>query len=264
MLMAFALAVLVIAASTLEACSVDSKGFGDVDAGAGGKGQGGAVGGGGSKASGGTVGSGGAVGTGGTEASGGRAGTGGVGVGSGGLGEGSGGSGAGGGPGGSGADGGKGAGADGGKGSGAAGGKATGGGPGGSSTGGTGAEGGSSVGGKDGGSGGQAGDKKHCDMLVSDYANALPEARACTPGAPMQCKQTAPTSLSSCFDCPTYVNDATKLTQIRAQWQMLGCNNPVGLCPAIACVLPGVAVCAPTDASSPGGECTGSLLTPAN
>jgi hypothetical protein len=256
-LLAVTLASLVVAASTLEACSVDSKGFGDVDAGVGGKGQGGGVGGGGSKGSGGNVSSGGAIGTGGMEASGGHPGTGGVGMGSGGLGDGSGGAGTGGGgPGGSGADGGK--------GSGAAGGKATGGGPGGSSTGGTGAEGGSATGGKDGGSGGQAGDKKHCDMLVSDYANALPEARACTPGATMQCKQTAPASLSSCFGCPTYVNDATKLTQIRAQWQNLGCNNPVGPCPAIACVLPGVAVCAPTDASSPGGECMGTLLTPAN
>jgi hypothetical protein len=89
----------------------------------------------------------------------------------------------------------------------------------------------------------------------------MTEARACTPGAANQCQVLVQTSLSVCPGCSTYVNDATKLDEIRAAWTSAGCGNVAIACPAIACVLPGPSTCAPTDSGPPGGTCTIGVLT---
>ena len=90
-----------------------------------------------------------------------------------------------------------------------------------------------------------------CKTLTVEYEAALAEARRCNPGAnALQCQATAPYSLP-CPSCSTHVQDASKLTAIRARWNASGCKG--GICPAIACVLPGMGVCIPTDGG--GGTC---------
>ena len=100
-------------------------------------------------------------------------------------------------------------------------------------------------------------------MLVADYAEALTEARVCTPGAPMQCRQNASAGLNGCYGCPVFVNDATKLNEIRDEWLAKRCNLPIAFCPAIACVAPGPPTCTPRPGGAPGGQCdAGLVVTP--
>lgn len=107
----------------------------------------------------------------------------------------------------------------------------TGGGSGGGLTGGAGGSAGGS-----GGAGGQPADGgKSCDQLVSDYDAAMVGARACTPGADNQCAQLVAPTLAACTLCQRYVNDATALNAIRAQWLAQGCLIPVP-CPQILCL----------------------------
>jgi len=97
---------------------------------------------------------------------------------------------------------------------------------------------------------------------VSEYAAAMPEARACTPGAANQCQVLVETTLSVCPGCSTYVNDATKLNEIRQAWTNAGCAAVTGIaCPAILCIAPGPVTCAATDSGPPGGTCTIGLAT---
>ena len=249
---------LVVAAATWSAltvagCSVDSKGFGGVDAGGGGTGTGATSASGGS--SGGTSG-----GSGGVNGSGGVSATGGTSPGSGGA-HASGGSPGSAGHGGSGgvaAGGHVGSGGTGAGGRVGSGGTAGGAGHEGSGSGGKMGTGGSGGKGGQGGTGGQGAET--CDQYVADYANALAEARACTVGATDQCQQNAPGTLSYCTGCPqVVVNDAAPLTAIRAQWTAAGCAVPT-VCPAIACVVPSMRTCVATDAGPSGGICQASLL----
>lgn len=263
--------LLLCAALLVAGCSVDSRGFGGLDAGLGGAtvgtggktasggifgnggapGAGGTPGSGGAHASGGTLGSGGKTGGGGKTGSGGAIGNGGSAIGgvtgsggNGGFSTGSGGAG----PGGHSGTGGSGDGGHGGIGTG---GKSMG--TGGSAgTPGTGGVGGG------GGQGGQGGDSRACAQLVDEYAKALEEARACTPGATDQCQFMASPVLSSCNSCPQVaVDDTSQLTAIRSQYFARGCATAT-LCPAIACVIPGTRTCAPTDSGAPGGICQSS------
>lgn len=95
-----------------------------------------------------------------------------------------------------------------------------------------------------------------CKDLISSYEAALVEAKRCNPTASAPtCQSTAPSSLP-CPGCSTRVEDATKLTEIRMQWASAGCKG--GLCPAIACILPGAPACIATD--SGGGVCGSSGL----
>ena len=175
-----------------------------------------------------------------------------------------------GGAGGASATGGAGGGATGGAGGGAtggAGGGATGSGGHAGAGGGTGTGGSAGAGGHPtGGQGGQAVDSGvSCAELASEYGAALPEAEACTPGAASQCQQLVSTSLGAC-SCQHYVQDATTLNAIRAQWTSQGCAAPVTtavvIC-AIACVSPGTAgSCVASDGAAPGGVCAG-IFTPA-
>ena len=101
-----------------------------------------------------------------------------------------------------------------------------------------------------------------CADYVSEYAAAMPEARACTPGAANQCQVLVETTLSVCPGCSTYVNDATKLNEIRQAWTNAGCAAVTGIaCPAILCIAPGPVTCAATDSGPPGGTCTIGLAT---
>ena len=64
-----------------------------------------------------------------------------------------------------------------------------------------------------------------------DYVNALPAAKDCTYGVTGQCKQLVASSLTC--GCQVYVNDATTLNAIKAQYMSQGCGGPI--C-NIACV----------------------------
>jgi hypothetical protein len=84
------------------------------------------------------------------------------------------------------------------------------------------------------------------------------EAKRCNPGLNrLTCQETAPSSLP-CGGCTTHVEDTTELNAIRAKWNAANCKS--GICPAIACVLPGVGTCFPTDGG--GGVCGSAYPVP--
>jgi hypothetical protein len=56
----------------------------------------------------------------------------------------------------------------------------------------------------------------------------------------IQCQATASPSLP-CPGCVSHVQNTTTLDQIRAKWQMAGCQS--GPCPGIACIAPGTGAC---------------------
>jgi hypothetical protein len=94
-----------------------------------------------------------------------------------------------------------------------------------------------------------------CSDLESQYSAALTEARSCTVHANGQCAQSASGSLSVCFsNCLIFVNDATTLNALKAEWLQAGCANqgPVA-CPAIACLQPAQGNCVAGDGG--GGVC---------
>ncbi|HVT10312.1 MAG TPA: hypothetical protein VHO67_22785, partial [Polyangia bacterium] len=91
-------------------------------------------------------------------------------------------------------------------------------------------------------SGAGGGPGQTCAQIESAYATALTDAKACTIGAGMQCRQLADTSIA-CPGCKVYVNDTTELAALKAQWTSSGCALSRGVCPAIACVVPSPASC---------------------
>lgn len=118
-----------------------------------------------------------------------------------------------------------------------------------------------------GGAVGTGGDKgnndggESCGQLESDYANALTDARSCTPGAQNQCQKLVDSSIS-CPGCKQYVNDTTTLDAITAAWDAANCGATPHACPAIACVVPTTVTCVATSSdngpnagASPGGTC---------
>ena len=224
------------------ACSVNSSNL-DLDAGTCPR----CVGTGGASASGGQVGSGGASATGSASATGGQVGSGGDGqsggtIGTGGSGQsggavGTGGSGQSGGTTGTGGDG------------------QTGGNNG---KGGNNGNGGNSGKGGNNGSGGQGG-AETCDMLATDYANALTTARKCTVGAPNQCQQLVDDTIG-CSNCREYVEDASMLNALEAKWTNQGCATG-HVCSNILCVTPATSCVAPNPGAGPGGAgmCESSL-----
>ncbi|HSZ82308.1 MAG TPA: hypothetical protein VLA14_08500 [Polyangia bacterium] len=94
-----------------------------------------------------------------------------------------------------------------------------------------------------------------CSDLESQYGAAVTAARGCTVSASGQCAQSASGELSACFsNCLIFVNDATALNALKAQWLQAGCaNQGVIACPAIACVQPAQGRCVAGDGG--GGVC---------
>lgn len=94
----------------------------------------------------------------------------------------------------------------------------------------------------------------YCRSLSEQYAAALAEAKQCNPLAKsIQCQVTANRSLP-CGGCMTHVQDNSKLTELQMKWTSTGCR--AGLCPAIACIQPGVGQCVANDGGGGGGTCT--------
>ena len=91
--------------------------------------------------------------------------------------------------------------------------------------------GGSATGGQTGTGGNKGTGGQTCQQLAMDYVNALPAAKDCTYGVTGQCKQLVASSLTC--GCQVYVNDATTLNAIKAQYTSQGCGGPI--C-NIACV----------------------------
>jgi hypothetical protein len=93
-----------------------------------------------------------------------------------------------------------------------------------------------------------------CSDLESQYGDALAAARSCSVTTSGQCTQTASGDLSPCFsNCLIFVNDATTLNALKAQWLQAGCAEGVYACPAIACVQPSHGQCVAGDGG--GGVC---------
>ena len=109
-----------------------------------------------------------------------------------------------------------------------------------------------------GGAGGATG--ATCSDLAAQYSTALTAARSCTVGAAGQCAQMVSGSLSVCFsNCQTFVNDASTLNTLKAQWLADGCANqgPIA-CPAIACLQPTQGRCVAGDGG--GATCMSAQL----
>jgi hypothetical protein len=109
-----------------------------------------------------------------------------------------------------------------------------------------------------GGAGGATG--ATCSDLAAQYSTALTAARSCTAGAAGQCAQMVSGSLSVCFsNCQTFVNNASTLNTLKAQWLADGCANqgPVA-CPAIACLQPTQGRCVAGDGG--GATCMSAQL----
>jgi hypothetical protein len=114
------------------------------------------------------------------------------------------------------------------------------------------------------GMGGSAGSgmKPDCAALEKDYSTTLQQAEACNPDSgKTQCTSMEANDLT-CPNCSVYVNpdneaDIMHLAELRQQ----AGNHCVTPCPAIACVLPPSARCAPVAGSKSAGRCTGGPLT---
>lgn len=127
-------------------------------------------------------------------------------------------------------------------------------------TGGNGQSGGNNGTGGSNGTGGQGG-AETCDMLATDYSNAMTAAKKCTVGGFNQCRQLVNDTIG-CSNCREYVNDATMLNALETQWANQGCANG-HLCSAIACVTPSTS-CVADSSSGPGpgsgaGTCQNNL-----
>src|SRR5450631_1887312 len=122
-------------------------------------------------------------------------------------------------------------------------------------TGGNKGTGGSASGGQTGTGGNKGTGGGTCQQLAMDYVNALPAAKDCTYGVTGQCQQLVASSLSC--GCQVYVNDATTLNAIKAQYMSQGCGGPICNISCVAgpasCTLP---VATPRG-SGPGGAGTG-------
>jgi hypothetical protein len=90
-----------------------------------------------------------------------------------------------------------------------------------------------------------------CSDLSSQYQTALATARSCMLNTSGQCTQMVSGDLSPCFsNCQIFVNDATALNPLKAQWLQAGCNEGVFACPAIACAQPRSGDCVAADGGS--------------
>ncbi|MFH1131764.1 MAG: hypothetical protein V1754_10535 [Pseudomonadota bacterium] len=89
----------------------------------------------------------------------------------------------------------------------------------------------------------QSGDmaESTCEQIEVAYLKELPLAKKCTPGAGIpQCSDKVENELSC--PCPTFVNNATVLNQLKAQWDGKGCISDKA-CPPIPCPDPTSAGC---------------------
>jgi hypothetical protein len=79
----------------------------------------------------------------------------------------------------------------------------------------------------------QAGKETQCWALNNTYLAAVQAALKCQPGGTGQCAE----ATSDCLDCPCpiYVNDATALVPLQAQWKADGCDTLLWACPAVLC-----------------------------
>jgi hypothetical protein len=133
----------------------------------------------------------------------------------------------------------------------------TGGQAGGAAGGGAAGKGGSGTAGSGGGTGGAGGDTT-CSDLETAYTKALKNAKTCDATKTGQCQDLVGSSLA-CAGCQTHVNDTTKLTELQKQWTAAGCDTPIRVCPALACVAPDTGVCS---SGTNGDSCTDQVLTP--
>jgi hypothetical protein len=122
--------------------------------------------------------------------------------------------------------------------------------------------GGQSGSGASGGTGGSPGDAGlgSCADLQNAYEDTLDTVRACTVGSSTDCQQLVRSTLTCnpSGNCKTYVNDATRLEAIAAQWDQAGCANFAVGCPRVTCVVPTSGMCIATD-GGPGFCSSGSI-----
>ena len=115
--------------------------------------------------------------------------------------------------------------------------------------------GGSATGGQTGTGGNKGTGGETCQQLAMDYVNALPTAKNCTYGVTGQCQQVVASSLTC--GCQVYVNEATTLNAIKAQYMSQGCGGPVCNIACVAgpasCTLPGATPRGPGPAGTGGG-----------
>jgi hypothetical protein len=85
-----------------------------------------------------------------------------------------------------------------------------------------------------------------CAAFAAMYDAAIAGAQLCSAGALGQCGQIVNAHLSACGSCPTYVNDARKLAEIKSQWQQMGCDQSAdgGTCGQVLCPVPTNNTCA--------------------
>ncbi len=106
-----------------------------------------------------------------------------------------------------------------------------------------------------GSSAGVDGGGRTCEQLASDFLAARSAASACTPGAANQCQ--APVPVDLCAGCNFYVNDATQVQPIIAQFFKQGCDkSDATACTFHNCIQVAAFSCVATDGGAPGGRCT--------
>jgi hypothetical protein len=87
-----------------------------------------------------------------------------------------------------------------------------------------------------------------CADLASQYRTALTAARSCVLNARGQCTQMVNADLSPCGSCQIFVNDATALNALKAQWLQAGCDRNESIpCALIACAQPRAGECVAGD-----------------
>jgi hypothetical protein len=96
---------------------------------------------------------------------------------------------------------------------------------------------------------------RSCEQLANDFLAARSAASACTPGASNQCQATVPVTL--CAGCNWYVNDASQVQPIVAQFFAQGCDkNGATACTFYNCIQVAPFTCVANDGGAPGGTCT--------
>jgi hypothetical protein len=92
-----------------------------------------------------------------------------------------------------------------------------------------------------------------CDDLVAAYDKEIPIAKMCSTITRGACAAKVPQTLG-CSSCATYVDDATRLDKLDAEWTSDGCVRK--LCPRILCLAVTGATCTPSTAQSLNGSCS--------
>jgi hypothetical protein len=133
----------------------------------------------------------------------------------------------------------------------------------GGATGTAGAGGATGTAGKTGTDGGAADAGETCAQIEADYAAALAAAQKCNLALNrLTCQLQASTGLR-CPGCTVWVDDDRELKAIAAKWDAAGCAAMgVKICPLIACVAPGKAMCVADSAGSIMGTCKRVVATP--